>query len=123
MYIVSRRCPSPGIDPRIPIVSGCLVVLQRSTVAHSSLGLALGVAAACAAGRAPAAGERSTTVGATPSSSAHAPAYALLNRVACTQLTIAPRAGSGVGSARCPRAGCVLSDDHGRAELSGSRGA
>jgi hypothetical protein len=36
MYIFSPLCPEPGIEARMPIVSGCLAVSQMLTVAHSS---------------------------------------------------------------------------------------
>ena len=34
MNIVSWRSPVPGIEPRMPIVSGCAGVLHTSTVAQ-----------------------------------------------------------------------------------------
>lgn len=36
MYIVSFERPSPGIDPRMPIVWAWSLGLHTSTVAHSS---------------------------------------------------------------------------------------
>ena len=36
MYIASFSCPSPGIEPRIPTVSGSFAGLHTSIVAHSS---------------------------------------------------------------------------------------
>src|SRR3954471_8574083 len=51
MYIFSRRLPEPGIDARMPIVSGCLAVSQTLIVAHSSGDLStVGPEAASAAG-------------------------------------------------------------------------
>ena len=36
MYMTSLAWPSPGIEPRMPIVSGWSLGLHTSTVAHSS---------------------------------------------------------------------------------------
>src|SRR3954462_12701795 len=51
MYMRSLLFPDPGIDARIPIVSGCLVVSQMLTVAHrKGESSTVGASAACAKG-------------------------------------------------------------------------
>ena len=52
MYISSWTSPVPGIEPRIPTVFGCAVVLHTSIVDHSKEGegLGSGVAASAIAG-------------------------------------------------------------------------
>jgi len=46
MYISSWASAVPGIEPRIPIVSGCAAELQTSIVAHSDAEPVLGFGAA-----------------------------------------------------------------------------